>query len=74
LVYFSHNSPADRTRELFKPSKDAKRYLVSILKTLGRFGYTLFVGYVIIGTGLGLLGPLHLALTLNRKRELCASL
>jgi len=34
-----------------------------------RFG----VGYVIIEAGLDLFGPLHLALSLKQKREVCAS-
>jgi len=41
---------------------------------LGSFGFKFFVGYIIIGVGLGLFGPLDLALSLNRKREFCASL
>jgi len=31
------------------------------------------VGYVILGVGLGLFDPLHLALSLNCKRGLCAT-
>jgi len=41
---------------------------------LGSFEFKVFVGYIIIGVGLGLFGPLHLAMSLKRKRELCASI
>jgi len=68
--YFSHNSPADRAGDVFKPSKDAERFLVSIEKGLGSLGFKFFSGYVKTGTGLVLFSPLHLALSLNRKMEL----
>jgi len=58
---------------VFKPSEDAESLLVSIFKKLGSFGFEFFVGYVLIRVGLGLFGPLHLALRLNRKRKLRVS-
>jgi len=44
---------------------------------LESFGFEFFCGLrhiVKIGAGLGLFGTLHLAMTFNRTRELCASL
>ena len=40
---FSHNSPTDRARDLFKPSKDAESLLVSVKKFwMGCFRFELF--------------------------------
>jgi len=40
--YFSPNSPADRAREVFKPSKDGESLLVYIFKN-GKFWIFLWV-------------------------------
>jgi len=37
MDYFTHNSPSDRAREEFKPSKDAESLLLSINKKIGKF-------------------------------------
>ena len=58
---------------MFRPSKDAE-ILLDLTKKTGNFGSEFFVGYIIIGVGLGLLCPLHLALSPNCKGELPASL
>jgi len=40
---FGHTSPADRGRELFKPSKDCESSVVSIFKKLGIFLFETFL-------------------------------
>ena len=49
---FSHNSPSDRARKLFKSSKHEENLVVSIKKNWEVFDLNSFVGDVIIVAGL----------------------
>jgi len=42
----SHNSPADRGRELFKPSEDAESFAVSLFKNWEVLGFNFFGGTI----------------------------
>jgi len=66
MNYFNHNSPSNRAREVFKPFEDTSFDLKK------RFRFEFFVGYIIMGVGLSLFGPLYLALSPNHKREIFA--
>jgi len=49
---FSHNAPAAGVRELFQPSKDAERIVVSIFLNWEVLDLSFFLGDVTIGSGL----------------------
>ena len=66
---FSHNSAADWARDLFKPSKDVECLLDSIFKNLRSFGFTFFVGDVIIEAGLEVFGWCHRPSDHGPKRQ-----
>jgi len=43
LDYFCHNSPANRARGVFKPSRGAESLLVSIKTKVGKFWIWVFL-------------------------------
>jgi len=56
LFIFGHNSPAAKAREMFKLSKHAENFIVSILKNLEVLDLSFFVGDVIIGGSMEFFG------------------
>ena len=66
LSYQLHNSLGDCAKELFKPSKDSTSLRVCNDNKFFGFEFGFFVSDVISGIVLGLFGPFHLALGLNR--------